>query len=240
MNCQQRAAICLNNHGVDLLRKQCFRQGLSCLADAIMTLSSGEILLGLQPICMRACLERAANQMANPEPFITSTVMNQCPVTVVSDETDDCATLMRPHQSQDIGINHDVFLIRIEAFDSADLEMESRDLQSAIVLHNTGSAYRLLAHVMETARNELEASSLHFFHSSYLLITSSCQRYPIENLCKVTMVSILVLQSLTILSESLKLHDHSVVYRNRLRMLLQTTKSMPQIVRHTKVVAEAA
>lgn len=236
MKTQDRAAVNLNNQGVDLIRRRCYRQGLSCLVDALTIVHSSDNPL----VCLDTLLQKAARQMANPEPLMIDSTKDHCDVVVISEDNDVYAIQLRlSREKTDAGTTQDVFLIRIEAFDS-NTEIEHKELQTAIMLHNTGSAYRLLAFVVEKIGTYLETASLRLFHSSYILMTSFCQKSQVEDLCKVTMISLLVLQNLTTLSQRLKLHDHWVVYSHRLQALLQTSDGIQMIMSHDKVVAEAA
>lgn len=236
-NTKYRLAISLNNQGVDLIRRSCYRQGLICLVDAMTVVKSMEVGRASESLRGDKSLERAIHYMAAPEPLSIESTM-QFDVTVVSDMMtfDDVRNmLLSPEQA-----NTAVF-IRIEDIGSDETIKEKINLRSAIMLHNTGAAYRIFGWVFSNVGIQSQRPALRLFHSAYTLITHLCADHnDVEDICQVTMISALILQNLVILSRRMELHDDCAVYGQRLRILLETAETLHEIFRKVTWVAEAA
>jgi hypothetical protein len=202
---EHRAAISLNNTGVTLLQRRCYRQAIATLRDAVVAISSASRridqeredspnnsdLFSRETPCINAMIHQAAKRLAKPEPSVDHTTVSQYDLQVLSDCENPSILQQYPHHylstptpttpsptAPVTGFNNNhAFLFRIEALNYEASTDHNFDLQASIILQNFGVANRVIAGLTDDLRfkHELHVGAMRFFTSSYSVLTNSCQ-----------------------------------------------------------------
>jgi hypothetical protein len=210
------AAIALNNMGVSLLERRCYRQAMEAFSDA-MTVMREISMLHKEPSNMvykrpslrpsytnDAKLQKAIYNLAHCQRDVdpdhkSDSHINFCVLT----ERGCTAVIGSALQDESIFKSSTTFLIRVELERKSIHDCLDRDraFESAIILHNLGNAYKCLASVAtsaSTAKKNLE-SSLKIFELSYSVLQNEWSPELDQELSsQVLHISILVLRSITI------------------------------------------
>ena len=150
-----KAAVYLNNTGINLLKNCCYRQGMETLADvvAIMTKNAGSCtfensglsLHGKGPIDIEDKLQIATKRLSNPRPS-PEKMPSWKRVRVVSDNDSVLEATGKPMSSHE-----DLILIRIEPMDCEECHRKNLAVTCSIVLYNYAIAFACLSSLSTSA-----------------------------------------------------------------------------------------
>jgi hypothetical protein len=264
----QRAAISLNNTGVELLQRRCYHQGMSTLKDAVALASAALVNRGQgedgadcsrQELYMEAVLHQAAQRLAKPEPRVSTE--SQFELQILSDYQSPAIFQEQQYRNPSTARSNQItlppvpsiftdhaYLLRIDALDfepsSAGLNLE---LQSSILLLNLGIAYRCMADLVDevSTKNELQVGAMRIFAYSYSVLMSKCEtlfgdHVDDMDLQRLLLATILVLQNLVSLTSLLERHELFQEYTSRLDQLQHSSRGMRHDWSHGDFSAGAA
>lgn len=185
---EYRAAIHLNNTGVSLLEKRCYRQAMTTFCDAI-TVMKETVLQGERKACvfdptpMRENIEqklhRAAQCLSNPNPSSASMAIDLT-INVISD---DESALAVAGSREDIACQYStrlvaksksvMHLVRMEPQEQQNVREHT--VEAAICLYNYGQAYRCLSELETSApySSSLRARAHQFMRLALKMLSSS-------------------------------------------------------------------
>ena len=123
-----KAAVALNNMGISLIERKCYRQGWETLFDAVQVASKGQSDVAT----VGQYLENALQRQCNPEPSKSKSPLH---LEIVSDSSD---SITCTHATQ---LTNSAIVIRLEAFEST----TDAQVDSAVILHNFAMAALYLA-----------------------------------------------------------------------------------------------
>jgi hypothetical protein len=202
MTPDHRAAISLNNTGVTLLQRRCYRQGIATLLDAVVAMSSASRRINQredcpndgppssrETPCIETMIHQAAKRLAKSEPSVDRNTVSQYDFQVLSDCGNPFILQEYPHHNLSTSTpnnpspaapttgfnNNPAFLLRIEALNyEASTE---HNFQASIILQNFGVANRVLAGLTDdlTSKHELHVGAMHVFISSYSILMNSSE-----------------------------------------------------------------
>jgi hypothetical protein len=203
MTPEHRAAISLNNTGVTLLQRGCYRQGIATLRDAVIAMSSASRRIldqqegctndggdsSRETPCMNVMIQQAAKCLAKPEPSVDRNTVSQYDLQVLSDCENPSVLQGYPHRNISTSTpttpsptdpttgfnNNPAFLLRIEALNYE--ATTEHNFQASIILQNFGVANRVLAGLTDdlTSKHELHVGAMHVFISSYSILMNSSE-----------------------------------------------------------------
>ncbi|GKZ00282.1 hypothetical protein MPSEU_000981100 [Mayamaea pseudoterrestris] len=132
------AAIALNNMGIALLERKCYRQAWETLHDAVQVACKGQS----ESVC--TYLNKAFQRQCNPDPSKAKSPLH---LEIISDNADSITCI---HATQ---INHSAIAIRLEAFDST----KDVSVDTAVILHNfaISALYLALAYPVSRITGQL-------------------------------------------------------------------------------------
>lgn len=189
---EYRAVVYLNNTGVSLLQKRCYRQAMETFCDAI-SVTKGAVphdgtkqsILPLYQATNRESIDRkllnAAHRLSNPIPSSAS-MINDLTIQVVSDN-ESALTGTGSFLLQESIIpafptharisNKTIYLIRMEPVDQE--VTNDRSVEAAICLYNYGQAYKCLSELESSApyASSLREGVRQLLHLAFLLLSSS-------------------------------------------------------------------
>jgi hypothetical protein len=200
---EHRAAISLNNTGVTLLQRRCYRQGIATLHDAVAAMSSASRRINQREHCpndvphcsrerpcMDAMLHQAAKRLAKPEPSVDLNTVSQYDLQVLSDCENPSLLQGYPHRNLSTSMpptpstttpttafnNNLALLLRIEVVNNEASTEHNFDLQASVILQNFGVANRVMAGLTDDlhSKHELHVGAMSVFTSSYSILTNSC------------------------------------------------------------------
>jgi hypothetical protein len=240
MTPEHRAAISLNNTGVALLQRRCYRQGFATLNDAVAAMSSVSRRINQQDgglndgghspretHCMDTMLYEAAKRLAKPEPSTDG----QYDLQVLSG-SENPAVLA---SATDFSCKR-AFLLQIESLDWEAASIEnSYDLQASMILQNLGIAYRCMGSLTDDASAKINfyIGAMHLFALSYSVLLNSCESHldgTMEEtaLQRFVFAASLILQNLVQLSAFLGLRQYGEEYSSRLETMRSFARGMIQ------------
>jgi hypothetical protein len=201
---EHRAAISLNNTGVTLLQRRCYRQGIATLHDAVAAMSSASRRIdqredspkdgphcSRESHCMETMIQQAAKRLAKPEPSVDLNTVSQYDLQVLSDCENPSVLQGYPHRNISTSTpptpstttpttgfdNNPAFLLRIEVLNYEASTEHNFDLQASVILQNFGVANRVMAGLTDDlhSKHELHVGAMRVFTSSYSILTNSCE-----------------------------------------------------------------
>jgi hypothetical protein len=163
---QFKAAVYLNNTGVSLLQRRCYRQAVETFRDAIIVIkapspSSSPIedhatSRGLEApvlerrgcfLAMQEKLRVAAQRLSNPMPS-TGDIANQISVQVLSDDEGPnsllCGAYLQATGSLCSDASKTVYLVRMEPADFEDPSEKDAAVEASVILYNYSMGFRCL------------------------------------------------------------------------------------------------
>jgi hypothetical protein len=227
-----RAADHLNNTGVSLLQRSCYRQAVLTFADAMSLIkiaSSRPIEVyasyqGIAPVQLREeyfneiqiKLRKAAQRLANPIPS-TVDISDEITIKVVSDD-ESPTTFYRGC------LTNAAHLLRVEPVESEAPSKHDLAVQSSVLLYNYGIAYRCLSSLSASVEDmkKLDHGALHLFNLSFSALPSrSCLSgcYIEAKIPRIKLGALLVLRHLVDLSHRLGFESERAEYSRRLILL---------------------
>jgi len=214
-----RAAISLNNTGVTLLHRGCYKQALKTLSDSVSVMKSA-FHRDASQVCIDTVLNEAAQRLTCPEPeanHVSKKMIILTEAQVIPDHEDTC-------------------LMRIENVDSWNNDDNTvYELLSAIVVLNLGIAYQ----AMDTTttenheKTEFLVGSKNLLQFAYTILTNIVQSEqssdidPTE-LRRAIMASIIVLQNLLKVLAKLGEGNRNKEYMTQLDQLIEFVRQQQQ------------
>jgi hypothetical protein len=263
---EHRAAISLNNTGVALLERRCYRQGLRTLSNAVAVMNAAfrrieeqkggdEVSPADEPhYGINTMLHQATQRLAYPEILVENRTLSHYDLKVLSDYQNPSVLQEQPnHYTPSISPSPTSsthctisYLLRIEALDCEAPTKHIYDLQSSIILYNFAIAYRCMADVTDDlhSKHELLVAAMQLFHLSYSILTTASESH-LEGklgdlpLRRLILTATLVLQNLVQLSALLGLDQYGEEYNRRLENMRNSAGFM-QDLSHEGFAAEAA
>jgi hypothetical protein len=267
---EHRAAISLNNTGVILLQRRCYRQGIATLHDAVVAMKSASRRINQREDCPKvgphssretpsidSMIHQAAKRLAKPEPSVDRNAASHYDLQVLSD-CENPSVLQEYHHhnlsttttpsttAPTTGFNNNhAFLLRIEALDYEASTEHNFDLQASVILQNFGVAKRVMAGLTDDLRSKHEhhVGAMRVFTSSYSILTNSCERcdnMEETDLQRFVFAATPVLQNLVELSTLLGLDHYGQEYRSRLEDMRNSARDMLKDCSHEGSAAGAA
>jgi len=246
-----RGAVALNNVGVTLIERRCYRQAIETLKDAIFvmrgvfnTATEKNSASGFASTSgTEARLQRATERLVNPHPVSSSSLIN----VISHDGTRIQPSMLSSLLKEGKAPSHSV-TIRIESADVDSPYARDPDLESAVMLFNFGIAHLCSSKLSksEVASKKLNQAALKLFNMAYAIISNktslSCMSdQDAERSCEVRLViAAIVLKQVVEVLKDMGNHSEANQSMQRLIRLQSAISEMEQDINIVSDVSAAA